>query len=587
MIPMVRQSNCHSAFQKGTWYLIFGNRLGWKLMILILSFIAACFGILAPYFQKKFIDHLQGVATNDHPVQLIILAFICLLFGQLLYQFTQLLSTKEALIAQNLIGQKIYHKILNLRADSISRRSMGEIVSLYSTDAPGATIYLEQTLPQGASTLFPLLIAPFAIWKMVNIPLMPTLFFMFLFSAINTTLAFRQSRFFFNFKQLAAERAGLVVEWIQNMRVLRILNWMIPFESRIFDKRKIETKNRVQMVTNGQVMNAISSSVTFFINAVAIYTFIQFKTESISSSELFALLWILGVFLTRPFRQMPWFFTFAFDAWTSMKRIQQFLSIENKPIIIKDTEPTPKNKIKTVPAIEIKNLNLQIDHSTILENIDLTISEKEFIAIIGEVGSGKSMLLLSLLGETGFTANQFRVFGNADVSTFKKHFAFVPQEGFIMSASLRENVQFQYDCSHDQDEHIRRSLLKAQFGPDLVNMNGGLDSIIGERGVNLSGGQRQRVSLARVTLADAPIVLLDDCLSAVDIDTEHKLVNELLLESWKDKTRIIATHRLSILEKVDRIIFLADGKIKAIGSFDELAKSCPEFNDFRMTHERN
>ncbi len=570
-----------------------------RIFILLSSFCSALFGLFGPFFQKEYVDRLTGVQgkisvlahfpPETSPLWLILSAFFCILVAQAFIQMTNYLGTREALVLQRIFAERLYKKTLNMQVDTMSHRPVGEIVSLYATDVQGATVFLDQTLPAGASTLFPLLLAPFAISLLFEIPIWPTVLIMSLMTALNTLMGLRQSKFFYQFKQLAAERIGLVNEWIQNIRTLRILGWTQYFEKNIFEKREIETKNRVQMVTNGQVMNSLSSSVTFILNIIALGTLVIYSKNKITGGELFALLWIVGVFLTRPFRQMPWFFTFAFDSWTSLQRLEKYFAIENNQTIKElaeektTTQPTPDERY----ALQVRGLNLMISNRQILKNINLDVLHGEFVAIVGEVGSGKSMLLLSLLKETGAQFDFYHI-GAIDAQTLtadkvRENFAYVPQEGFIMSASLRENVALLYDIDPDRDPMIEESLKLAQFDLSTERVGKGLQTEIGERGVNLSGGQRQRVSLARVHLHQAPILLLDDCLSAVDVDTEQKLFDQLLIGAWENRTRLLVTHRLSALSRVDRIVFMENGQIIAQGSFEELLARNEKFREYTTT----
>lgn len=558
--------------------------------------IVALFG---PYFQKLFIDNLTGhlsaqasllpVGFQGSPLIFILLAFFCILLSQAFFQLTNYLGMRESIHLQSVFSHRLYQKTLDLRVDTMSSRPVGEIIQLYATDIPGSTVFLEQTLPAGASTLFPLILAPFAISLMYDLPMLPTLLLMMVITGLNTWMAFRQSRFFYRFKTLAGERIALVNEWIQNIRTIRILGWLGLFEKNIFQKREVETANRVIMVTNGQIMNSISTSITFALNVVTLVSLIYYSKRQVTSGELLALLWIVGVFLTRPFRQMPWFFTFAFDSWTSLQRLESFLRITNENDGHESAEDHSKEpfKAKENLALEVKNLNLQISGKQILKNIHLKIREGELVAIVGEVGAGKSMLLLSLLGETGAAADVYTLQGKSvadmTLNDLRAHFAYVPQEGFIMSASLRENVAFLYDIEIERDSDIEESLRLAQFEVFKERVENGLATEIGERGVNLSGGQKQRVSLARVHFHKAPTLLLDDCLSAVDVDTEEKLFTQLIDGAWAERTRLLVTHRLSILHRMDRILFMQEGSIVDSGTYAELMDRSPLFRDYTQS----
>lgn len=565
---------------------VFFSRPHWKLAIVFCSLLATFFGLLGPFLQKEFVDDLiQSQSSLDY----LLYSFLSLFLALGLNLLTNYLGVREALHMQRVLAQRLYNHTLSLRTDSMAGRPVGEIVSLYATDIPGATVFLDQSLPVGASILFPLILAPWALVRYFGVPLWPLMAMMGIIIVISFVMAFRQSVYFFQFKKLAAERIGLVSEWIQNIRTLRILGWVETFEEKIFQVRKVETVNRIRMVTNGQAMNSISSSVTFLLNLTALGALIYLSDQEITTGTLLALLWIIGVFMTRPFRQMPWFFTFLFDSWTSLTRVNDFLSLRN---IDAQKRPSEFQKLQALTsqekALSVQNLNLKIGPHHLLRNISFDIRNKEFITIVGEVGSGKSLLLLSLLGETGASFGQYHIKGNdaaiLPLDQLRQFFTFVPQEGFIMSSSLRENVAFEYDInSSEHDPAILNSLKHAQFDLTKERVEDGLATEIGERGVNLSGGQKQRVSLARVDYYRAPIILLDDCLSAVDVDTENLLLEELIKGAWKDRTRLLVTHRLTVLEKSDRVIFLQEGRLNAQGTFHELLATSPEFRLFAAT----
>jgi ABC-type multidrug transport system fused ATPase/permease subunit len=575
-------------------YDVLFSRFHARMLIVLSSLVATVFALFGPYFQKLFIDELTGQARlfpfgfQVSPLVLILLAFFCVFISQALFQLTNYLGMRESIQLQSVFSQRLYKKTLELRVDTMSSRPVGEIIQLYATDIPGSTVFLEQTLPAGASTLFPLILAPFAISLMYDLPMLPTLLLMGGITGLNSWMAFRQSRFFYRFKTLAGERIALVNEWIQNIRTIRILGWITFFEKNILKKREVETANRVIMVTNGQVMNSISTSITFALNVVTLVSLIYYSKRQVTSGELLALLWIVGVFLTRPFRQMPWFFTFGFDSWTSLQRLESFLRITN------DTpDRTESKNIQETCAdvvLDVKNLNLKIGGKQILKDINLQIREGELVAIVGEVGAGKSMLLLSLLGESGANVDAYNIqgenAGSMTLNDLRGHFAYVPQEGFIMSASLRENVAFLYDIESERDNDIEDSLRLAQFEIFKERVENGLATEIGERGVNLSGGQKQRISLARVHFHKAPILLLDDCLSAVDVDTEEKLFNQLINGAWAERTRLLVTHRLSTLHRVDRILFMQEGSIVACGTFPELMNQSQLFRDYTQSVEK-
>lgn len=581
-----------------------------RIIIVALSFTAAVMGLAAPLFQKVFVDRLlmapatQALTATLGPVlgswilglstvALIAFAALAALLGSGLSMLTGYTAVLEGIRLQGEISEMLYRKMLGLRAEAMSGTTVGEVVSIYATDVPGSTALIDQAIPLGSGIFFPLLFAPLAIHWIVGIPIWATVTVIAVVTALNSYLGIRQSRFFYFFKQLAAERTGIVNEWVQHIRLLRILGWMEKFEAKIFKKREEETVNRIRMLSNGQVMGSIGTTINFVINITAVGSLIFFKRNVVTPGELFALLWILAVFLARPFRQIPWIFTFSFDSLTSVRRIESFLarpsdsdeSFEESKSADEESDEVSNAVLNSAAAtLEVSGLQLVINGQTRLRDIDLNIKPGEFVAIIGEVGSGKSLLMLSLVGETGATFNEFKIAGRSvlgqSLNERRRLFSFVAQDGFVMSSSLRENLEFRYDVKNDRDEKLLQSLEAAQMSYDVASLSDGLDTEIGERGVNLSGGQKQRVAIARAHYLARPIVLLDDSLSAVDVETERALVSRLLQGDWRSQTRILVTHRLSVLPLADTVIMMHQGRIVARGKFADLVQSSPDVREF-------
>jgi len=597
-------------------------RSSWLFAMVGLSLVSAVAGLAAPFFQKVFVDRLTGVSPetqygetwlatvesfffNYHPLYLLGLAFGFMLFTQWISTLTGWIGLRESVKRQEIIGEVVYQKTLSLRQDQTVGQTVGEVVSIYATDVVGSTAIVDQTIPLGAGVIFPFICAPIAVQLICGIPVTYTVMVMVGVLSISIFLSVRQSRFFQSFKRLAADRTGLVNEWIQNIRLLRILGWVESFEKKIFNKREEETVNRVRMVTNGQMMGAFGSSINFFMNLVAVITLTNIKGAQATTGDFFALLWIFGVFLSRPFRQVPWIFTFTFDGWTSINRVEAFLQrhksslgfdlleyaqnqYAEKQDLGSELKPNPRED-KAGRSLSVEGLSLVVnvgkqETRRLLDDVTFSLEPGEFAAIVGEVGSGKTLLLMSLLGETAAEVRSLKVgsqqMANMTREARRAYFGFVPQDGFVMSANLRENVVFRYDAGSEYDAGVLKALRAAQFDPSSEGITDGLATEFGERGVNLSGGQRQRVGLARAAYLTRPVVLLDDALSAVDVETEKLLFETLLFGEWQKTTRLMVTHRLSVLERVDRVIFMRGGKINDQGTFDELVTRNDDFREF-------
>ncbi len=545
------------------------DRLSWRVLILVTSLFAAILSLVAAGFQKYFIDSLSITAANENQQIFFLMAsFVCFVFASLATQFNNYWGLRESLLTQRKLSQKLYDQSLTLKSESLEKKTVGEMVALYATDVPASTILLEQTLPFGASSFFPIILTPFALNYLIGTPLLETCLLVVVIGALNTALALKQSRFFLKFKELAALRTAFVNEWIQNIRTLKILNWLVPYEAKIFQVRERETKNRISMVTNGQVMNAITSHSTFLFNVVAGLSLIWIYKRTLTPGEIWTVFWVLGILLSRPLRQLPWFFTFAFDALTSSTRLQNFLNLTSFSDFDIKSNQFKKPNGTPVPLLEVEGLTWIHDETEVLRDLNFKIYQNEKVAILGEVGSGKSAFLHCLMGELRGSFKKYLLNGEPVqknvTQELRRILNYVPQESFLMNSTLRDNVTFEYEKSAVIDPELDNYLTHVDFDPVFEGLSDGLDTKIGERGVNLSGGQKQRLSLARSIVQERSLVLIDDSMSQLDAETEKKILKELFDGPLKNKTVILTTHRRTVLHFVSKVFEMQEGQLVEI-----------------------
>lgn len=537
--------------QKDVISFILFDRLSVRIGIMLLAFCATLAGLAVPYFQRDFMQHLTSSP--------LLVCTVLALLSFILMQMTNFLGQREALITQKALSEKLYHHILRLKPLTTSHKTVGEMVALYTTDIPSCTMWLEQTIPYALTTAFPLMLAPIFLNIVYNIPYSLTLGLIAIIVCINLMLARRQSGFFYYFKILAGQRMGLVNEWIQNIRGLKSLNWIQGFENKIIKKRIEETNNRIAMVTNGQIMNSISSSVTFWLNLAILFYVTYVHNELIGQIDIIAVMWVMGVFLSKPLRQLPWFFTMMFDAWTSIRRTGDFFALQNLPYHIENE----KVGLKPDESLVVEDLNLIIENRTVLKNINLTVKKNEVVAVIGPIGSGKSVLFKSIMRETPFKAKRLDQLPHS----------YLPQEPFILSATLTENIILDYHNEEKEAEahapKAHAALKHAQFDIEHDRITNGLQTIIGERGLNISGGQKQRLNLARLFYNPLPLFLLDDPFSAVDVGTEKKLIDALFTLKDQGHSFLVITQRYEFLKHCDRIVYIEKGEIKFNGTYSD------------------
>ncbi len=526
---------------------IFLSRWPYRLLIVFLAITSAICGLLVPFFQKSFVETLL-MTDLFIAVSVAFISLTCI-------QLTNFVGNREALICQSELANYLYSHILSLKSFS-EKKTIGEKLALYTTDTPSATMWLEQTLPYFLTTLFPLVLTPIFLNHFYGLPYYFSFVIIGIMIVFNYFMAKRQSVFFYRFKILAGQRMGLVNEWIQNIKSLKILNWISGFEKKIITKRIEETHNRILMVTNGQIMNSFSASIAFWLNLLVLVFILFHFSDRISKSDLLILLWVMGVFLSRPLRQLPWLLTMLFDALTSVNRLYEFYKLQN----IENSIQTNKQKNPDT-VLEVENLNLSVSVKHLLCGINFKIHKNEIVALIGPVGSGKSLLLQSLLNEASMTADHF----------YSEPTSYLPQEPFIMNASIKDNISLDYD-STESDITCLTALQKSEFDILQDRLPLGLCTAIGERGLNLSGGQKQRLNLSRIFFNPQKLILLDDPFSAVDIGTEYKLIQSLIELKTNGHSILVTTQRYTFLDYCDRILYMDEGKIKFDGTYADFKK---------------
>ncbi|RKZ26435.1 ABC transporter ATP-binding protein, partial [bacterium] len=266
----------------------------------------------------------------------------------------------------------------------------------------------------------------------------------------------------------------------------------------------------------------------------------------------------------------------------SLTRIMEVF--EQKPQIT--DLPDAKSVEKFWGEIEFRNLTFRYkpELEPVLRNISFHIDAGQFVGITGRTGSGKTTLISLLPRLFDPPDNTIFIDGNdirrIKLSSLRGAIALVPQDSFLFSTTLMENIKFGNPEAGD-DEAIAASRI-AQFHKDVKNFPDGYNTLIGERGVTLSGGQKQRLAIARAILLDPPILILDDALSAVDTETEEEIL-EALKKIRAGKTTLVVSHRISALQEADIVVVLRKGEIAEIGAPQNLLQQAGYYAElYRM-----
>ncbi|WP_394760133.1 ABC transporter ATP-binding protein [Flavobacterium sp.] len=271
--------------------------------------------------------------------------------------------------------------------------------------------------------------------------------------------------------------------------------------------------------------------------------------------------------LVWPVASIGWVSSLVQEAEASQKRINEFLKIEPE---IKNSNFTP---MTFEGNIKFNNVSLVYEDTNIraLDNISFSVDKGETLAIIGRTGSGKSTILSLLSRLYDPTSGNITIDGikipEANLKNLRKSIGFVPQDAFLFSDTILNNIKFgKENATHDE---VVSAAKNAVVHDNIIDFKDQYETILGERGITLSGGQKQRVSIARAIISNPEILLLDDCLSAVDTETEETILNNLEV-ICRDKTTIIVSHRVSSAKNADKIIIIDAGKIVQEGTHNQL-----------------
>jgi ATP-binding cassette subfamily B protein len=271
--------------------------------------------------------------------------------------------------------------------------------------------------------------------------------------------------------------------------------------------------------------------------------------------------------LTWPVASIGWVSSLVQEAEASQKRINEFLKIEPE---IKNHNPSSDD---INGSIVFKNVNFTYEDTNIqaLKNISFEVKKGETLAILGKTGSGKSTILSLICRlydvKNGLITMDGKKLADLNLHDLRNSIGIVPQDAFLFSDSIKNNIKFGKEDA--TDEEVIRAAKQAVVHDNIINFKNQYDTVLGERGITLSGGQKQRVSIARAIIKDPEILLFDDCLSAVDTETEEQILTNLF-EICKNKTTLIISHRVSSGKNADKIIILEEGEIIQQGTHSQL-----------------
>lgn len=476
----------------------------------------------------------------------------------------------------NGINNRVMMQSLRLRRSERTRINTGDMVNHLSSDTDAiaeAAFFIPEMMQSFAMIIAVMCMLTYYL----GIASLSALVALMVIAPLSRQIAKRFRSLDHALMELRDERVTLMSQVLHGIRVIKYHAWEHSIHDEVQSVRSKEVATKVKIVQADALATALYVSTTTLIAVVGFGTYVLLG-NTLDAPKVFACLALFGL-LEDPFGVMSHVMANIQHARVATTRLHGFFSMATHAI-----DERPLSAPYDALGIDLHQGTYRYrDSSTdALHSVDLDVRAGSSVAIIGTVGSGKSTLLRTLVGLHDVHSGTFAITGTVQ----RPRIAYVPQEAFILNTTVEENIIFGDDALRSNaawPEMLRDILHASALEPDLALMSAGLQTEIGERGVNLSGGQKQRVSIARAIAQQPGLVLLDDPLSAVDVATEDVLVERLLFGAWKNITRVVVTHRLAHLDKFDHVVWMEHGAVRAQGSYRELISANAAFRDFVST----
>ncbi|MGZ3809058.1 MAG: ABC transporter transmembrane domain-containing protein, partial [Bacteriovorax sp.] len=461
------------------------------------------------------------------------------------------------------LQKEVLRKAFALNFESRQKCPSGDLINRLEVDVDAVTNLVER-IADFLGVLTHLVIATVLLHKFLGIAGAISVLVLSLVVPIAKRISRKSREYEFELMKRRDDRVTYMSQVINAIRVIKSFAWE---RATAKDCLKLREKE-LEGLEKRTLLSAFGSLI--FMGSATMAAIIGFGLyvamgNTLTPAKVFAAL-VIYADLPSPFLILKDVITVFAKTMASAQRLVEFFSLEE--ISEKNSEFFESEGEQKIGA---KELNVKIEGKSILQHISFALEAGKSLAIVGRVGSGKSLLLETLLGEMQGS-------GAVWMQAQKGSVAYVPQQPFILNDTISKNIEFGSVVL--SKNLIDEALRLCSFLPDLALMPNGMETEIGEHGINLSGGQKQRLSLVRAVVMNPDIVLLDDPFSALDVKTEMSIADQLLFKHWKNKTRICVTHRLNSLPRFDRIMFLENGKISAMGNYHELVAGNPEFRAF-------
>ncbi|NWV58711.1 MRP1 protein, partial [Malurus elegans] len=515
---------------------------------------------LCPNFEKQWRKPSSYGSGCGYAIAL----FFIVLSQTLLHQLYQRNNILTAVKIKTAVVGLIYKKALTLANSSRQQYTTGQIVNLMSADAQQL---LELTINMNLlwSAPFQIIMAVVFLWKELGPSVLAGVALLLLVIPINALIAAKVRRLKKSQMKYSDQQVKLLSEILHGIKILKLYAWEPAYKRKVMKIREHE----VDVLKSSGYLTTYSmltlTCIPFMVSLATFGVFFYLDKENVlTATKVFTSISLFNI-LRQPLFDLPSVISAVAQTKVSLSRLEDFLFTEDLNPEGVSTNYNGNHAVGFIGA----SFRWEKNGLPILKNLSVSIPEGSLVAVVGQVGSGKSSFLSAVLGEMEKLEGTVQRRGSV---------AYVSQQAWIQNDSLQENILFGSNLNRPYYELVLES---CALLPDLEQLPNGDQTEIGERGVNISGGQKQRVSLARAVYSNADLYLLDDPLSAVDVHVGKHLFEKLIGPSGllKSKTRLLVTHNLTLLPPTDLILVMEEGRISQMGTYQELISRRSNFTE--------
>jgi len=560
------------------------------LLGILFTAISNVFGVYSVKYIGKAIDYLKAIhntttPTEDSYLKLFyfgaLIVLLAIISGFFLYLMRQSIIVMSRLIEYDLKNE-MYNQYQKLDIAFYKRNNTGDLMNRISEDVGRVRMYIGPAIMYIVNTIITFTLT---IVVMINIDFKLTVYVLLPLPILSISIYYVSNKINKKSTKVQEQLSNITTQAQEAFSGIRVLKAYGREEYSIneFEKQSIEYKKRTMGLVKTEslfqpfmiLLIGISSILTIYIGGM----------ESIAGKISYGSIAMFVVFINRltwPIASLGWVTSLIQRAASSQTRINEFLN----------TEPEIKSTTKETEILrgdlEFKNVSFIYSDSGIkaLKNISFNVKKGESLAIIGRTGSGKSTIANLICRLFDVTNGEVTLNGknikNYNLTSLRNQIGYAPQEVFLFSDTIAHNIAFSIDKVKQTDEKIEQAAKNAAIYSNIISFPDKFDTFVGERGITLSGGQKQRISIARAILKEPQLLIFDDCLSAVDTETEEEILTNLK-QIMLGKTSIIISHRISSVKNADKILVLDNGEIIEYGTHNQLMeKQSTYFELFKM-----